>query len=227
MTTIYWLEDPKILFDKNYLTELWPTPNMTYTEKMNTLCRLVIILTILGLLLFRKMSILIIGLSVLCVLTYVYNRKILNGNGVNMYTETEYKKKTEDIQDSKKENYTNMLPWKGNELSLNKKEYVDNRNPLENHLLSDSVGAEKKIKKNNKVEINNTALMDTVRTNSELKNNIIITDDLENNFNLDRSIRNFYRTPDYDKATITYLTGGDSAMVKDSIFEKKLDKFIQ
>tara|TARA_B100000886_G_scaffold340512_2_gene310684 strand:+ start:22786 stop:23469 length:684 start_codon:yes stop_codon:yes gene_type:complete len=227
MTTIYWLEDPKILFDKNYLTELWPTPNMTYTEKMNTLCRLVIILTILGLLLFRKMSILIIGLAVLCVLTYVYNRKILNGNGVNMYTETEYEKKTKNIQDSKKENYTNMLPWKGNELSINKKEYVDNRNPLENHLLSDSVGAEKKIKKNNNIEINNDALMDTVRTNSELKNNIIITNDLENNFSLDRSVRNFYKTPDYDKNTIMFLTGGDSATVKDNIFINKNEKFIQ
>ena len=61
MTTVYWLNDPKILFDKNYITELWPSNIMTYTEKMNTLSRLIIILTIIGLLLFRKLSILIIG----------------------------------------------------------------------------------------------------------------------------------------------------------------------
>ena len=33
MTTIYWLENPNILFDKNYISEVWPSDDMTYTEK--------------------------------------------------------------------------------------------------------------------------------------------------------------------------------------------------
>jgi len=48
MTTLYWLEDPKILFDRESITDIWPTPDMTYIEKMNTLSRLTIFLTIIS-----------------------------------------------------------------------------------------------------------------------------------------------------------------------------------
>ena len=64
MTTIYWLENPNILFDKNYISEVWPSDDMTYTEKMNSLSRLIIFLSLFGLVIFRKLSILIIFLAI-------------------------------------------------------------------------------------------------------------------------------------------------------------------
>lgn len=222
MTTVYWLEDPKILFDKNYITELWPNSTMTYAEKMNTLCRLIIFLTILGVLLFRKMSILIIGLIVLCVLTYMYNKKITS-KGTELNSETEINNENNSLDT--KENFDNMLPFKNNQSILVKDIPVNNLNPLNNHLLTDSVGTQKKVKKSKK-EINNDKLLDVVRENSEKKFNITIEDNLENRFTMDRSVRNFHNIPDYDKSTLKYLTG-NSSYVKDEIFVKKNQNFLQ
>tara|TARA_B100000424_G_C22871834_1_gene464248 strand:+ start:362 stop:1018 length:657 start_codon:yes stop_codon:yes gene_type:complete len=218
MTTVYWLNDPKILFDKNYITELWPSNTMTYTEKMNTLCRLIILLTIIGLLLFRKLSILIIGLIILCILTYMYNKELLK-KGVEIdNNETQVKK-------DKKEGFTNMLPWKSTELNLKDAVKVNNKNPLNNHLVTDSIGAENKIKRKTKM-IKSSKLTDIVRDNSETKNDIEIQDNLVNNFIFDRNLRQFYNVPDYDKDTITYLSGNPS-MVRDKIFVKQDERFIQ
>lgn len=218
MTTVYWLNDPKILFDKNYITELWPSNIMTYTEKMNTLSRLIIILTIIGLLLFRKLSILIIGLIVLCILTYMYNQQLLK-KGVNIDTNEV------EVKNNKKEGFTNMLPWKSTELNLKDAVKVNYKNPLNNHLVTDSIGAENKIKRKTKM-INSNKLMDVVRDNSETKNDIEIQDNLVNNFIFDRNLRQFYNVPDYDKDTITYLSGNPS-MVRDKIFVKQDERFIQ
>ena len=212
MTTIYWLEDPKILFDKKSITELWPSDDMTYTEKMNTLSRLIIFLTLIGLILFRKLTILIIGLAILATLTYLYNRKILNGDGV-------------EVENNKKENFTNRQPWKDNEVILEKIPTVENKNPLNNHLVGSSKGAESLIKKKKKV-INNDLLIDTVRENSEVENNFEIKDDLVNNIIFDRSLIPFNKVPDYDDATLNYIIG-NTGFVKDSIFKEKNENYIK
>ena len=221
MTSVYWLEDPKILFDKENITELWPTSDMTYIEKMNTLCRLIILLTISGLIIFRSLSILIIGLSVLCILTYIYNKQILNDTTSKIYTNENYKN-----DKTKKENFENMAPYVNNEGEVKKNRYKTNiKNPLNNHLLTDSTGAEKKVSKNNS-HINDKQLSEDVRHNTDLINNIKTDKDLDSNFMLDRNLRNFYKVPDYDKSTIQYLTG-NSATVKDNIFINKNEQFIQ
>jgi hypothetical protein len=221
MTSVYWLEDPKILFDKENITELWPSSDMTYIEKMNTLCRLIILLTISGLIIFRSLSILIIGLSVLCILTYIYNKQILNDTTSKIYTNENYKN-----DKTKKENFENMAPYVNNEGEVKKNRYKTNiKNPLNNHLLTDSTGAEKKVSKNNS-HINDKQLSEDVRHNTDLINNIKTDKDLDSNFMLDRNLRNFYKVPDYDKSTIQYLTG-NSATVKDNIFINKNEQFIQ
>jgi hypothetical protein len=232
MTTVYWLEDPKILFDKENITELWPTSNMTYIEKMNALCRLIVLLTLIGLIIFRSLNILIIGLIVLCILTYLYNKKIITEQGRELYDNTSYendKKKSESTskKNSKKtkESFVSKLPWKDNELELSNSNSVNTKNPLNNHLVSDSIGSESKVKKSNN-HVNNTQLLDTIRENVSYMNDIKIEKDLESNFNLDRHSRQYYRVPDYDKSTLNYLTG-NSATVKDNIFIEKKEKFTQ
>ena len=247
MTSVYWLEDPKILFDKENITELWPSSDMTYIEKMNTLCRLIIFLTLIGLIIFRSLSILIIGLIVLCVLTYIYNKKLLNDTSSKIYTKEDYnnsKKNINNKSNSKKENFDNMAPWvnhgelanddssdsssdSGSDSDSDSDDEKDKKikNPLNNHLVSDSIGAENKITKKRSL-INNTKLSNKVRHNSNLINKIKLQKDLEGKFTLDRNLRNFYKVPDYDKSTIQYLTG-NSATVKDNIFIKKDENFIQ
>ena len=39
-----WSNEPTILFNKDYIFELWPTTNMSYEQKMNAVTRLIIIL---------------------------------------------------------------------------------------------------------------------------------------------------------------------------------------
>jgi hypothetical protein len=43
----FWLNNPGILIDFKYITQLWPTRNMSNTQKVNAIIRLVILLTIL------------------------------------------------------------------------------------------------------------------------------------------------------------------------------------
>ena len=47
MQSPFWLNDPTILFNRNKIGELWPTPNMSSNDKLNAVSRLVIILSIL------------------------------------------------------------------------------------------------------------------------------------------------------------------------------------
>ena len=43
MTTQFWINEPTILFNKDYMLELWPTLNMNYEQKLNAITRLIIL----------------------------------------------------------------------------------------------------------------------------------------------------------------------------------------
>jgi hypothetical protein len=43
----FWTEDPNILFNKEYVFEFYPTPQMSYYQKLNTVTRVVILTSIL------------------------------------------------------------------------------------------------------------------------------------------------------------------------------------
>ena len=76
MTMQFWSNDPTVLFNKNYIFELWPTINMCYEQKLNAITRLIIIITILGYILTMSTRILIVGLLTLaCIFTLFKMRK--------------------------------------------------------------------------------------------------------------------------------------------------------
>jgi hypothetical protein len=60
-TTIVWFKDPKILFDKKYISELWPKKGFTPEQKFNAIMRLILLLTILGFLLTNNYKIIVLG----------------------------------------------------------------------------------------------------------------------------------------------------------------------
>ena len=70
--TPLWIDDPSVFFDKNKLLEIWPSENMSRTQKINAISRLVLYLTFLGVFLFRSIKILITGIVTLGVLIVVY-----------------------------------------------------------------------------------------------------------------------------------------------------------
>ena len=57
----YWTEDPNILFDKKYIFEYYPTENMTYNQKLNTITRVIIILSVILFIFTRNIWVLVVS----------------------------------------------------------------------------------------------------------------------------------------------------------------------
>lgn len=84
-TIPFWSEDPNILLNKDHITELFPTENMSFTQKLNAITRLVIIMTILSFLYSKSMRIVGIGaLSILAIflLYFAYEKTKKEGLAV-------------------------------------------------------------------------------------------------------------------------------------------------
>ena len=81
MTIQFWSNEPTVLFNKDYVFELWPMTDMCYEQKMNAVTRLIILITILGYILTRSQRILIVGfltLVIIFVLFKMRKQKITN-----------------------------------------------------------------------------------------------------------------------------------------------------
>ena len=61
MSNPFWYDDPSILFKKENIFELWPTPSMNYNQKLNAITRLIIIVTIVGFIITMACRLLFIG----------------------------------------------------------------------------------------------------------------------------------------------------------------------
>lgn len=72
MTTPFWSNDPTILFNKNYILQLWPTQNMNFEAKLNAISRIVIFLSLLGFLFTRNFNLIIIGIITLAIIYSIY-----------------------------------------------------------------------------------------------------------------------------------------------------------
>jgi len=75
MTIQFWSNEPTILFNKDYIFELWPTSSMCYEEKLNAISRLIILVTILGYILTMSTRILAVGALTLLVIFILYNMR--------------------------------------------------------------------------------------------------------------------------------------------------------
>jgi len=78
MTNAFWLNDPTILFNKEYITEIWPTGKMTLEAKLNAITRVVILLSILGYLVTRSFKIPISAIVTIVILVIIYKTQKKN-----------------------------------------------------------------------------------------------------------------------------------------------------
>lgn len=62
MSVPFWFEDPLILFRKDEVTEILPSPGMSQNRRLNAIMRAVIILTVVGYAFSRRYQILVSGL---------------------------------------------------------------------------------------------------------------------------------------------------------------------
>lgn len=72
MSTVVWMEDPKVLMNKNYISDIWPKSSMSPEEKLNAVTRLIILITLLGYLITSNWKIVIIGIIALVVFVFLY-----------------------------------------------------------------------------------------------------------------------------------------------------------
>jgi hypothetical protein len=77
MTTSFWLYNPNILFKSDEISKIWPTATMSFDEKLNTISRLVILLTLIGYLSTKNIKILLSGLATLgsVILVFLMKKK--------------------------------------------------------------------------------------------------------------------------------------------------------
>jgi hypothetical protein len=197
-----WSNDPTILFNKDYIFELWPTANMCYEEKLNAITRLIIIITILGFILTMSTRIIIVGVVTIAMIFALYKiqkpkmtKDILTANeGFEVQGN-----QVTGLFDKKIKTITNPVTLES-VISSEFKE-GDKKNPFSNVLLTDIMDnpdrkaappsfnpdVEEKITKNVKksVQFMNPGINNT---NKQLYG------DLWNNFELDQSNRRFYST---------------------------------
>jgi hypothetical protein len=72
MSIQFWTNDPTILLNKDYIFELWPTPNMSYNQKLNAITRVIAILTILGFAVTMSVKILFVGVATIAAIFALY-----------------------------------------------------------------------------------------------------------------------------------------------------------
>lgn len=75
MTIQFWSNEPTIIFNKDYIFELWPTNNMCYEQKLNAITRLIILLSILGYILSMSQRIIVVGILTMIVIYVLYNMR--------------------------------------------------------------------------------------------------------------------------------------------------------
>jgi Family of unknown function (DUF5762) len=68
----FWTKNPTILFNKQYITQLWPSSQLNYDEKMNAITRLVLLLSILGYIFTMNLHFLIVGVLTIIMVCIIY-----------------------------------------------------------------------------------------------------------------------------------------------------------
>lgn len=182
MTDVFWIQDPHILLNKNYLGEIFPSKNMTKNQKLNAITRLILLLSIIGFLILKNYKILITGLFTIVMIVLIqYTNSNSNLNSIN-------------------ENFDNLNNT--NKVDINKYDTPTSNNPLMNVLLTDiKDNVNKKPAApayNEKVEKKiNTATKDFIM--GEFKNNKDFDDklfkDLGDSYEFETSMRQWYSTP--------------------------------
>jgi hypothetical protein len=71
----FWVNEPTILFNQKYITQLWPYSYLSYEEKLNATTRFVILITILGYMLLNRFIIIVLGLIIIGIIVLLYKKK--------------------------------------------------------------------------------------------------------------------------------------------------------
>ena len=201
----FWANDPTVLFNKDYILQMWPLQTMTFNEKLNAISRLIIVLSILGFVITKSIRFLVIGIVTLAIIYFVYKmrkqqivKELLNKDGNDK----------EGFKNNDKNAYSQPSEVKiTNPETLEaylKSDFepTNKKNPLGNVLLTDIVdNPQRKAAPpsfNTEVyeDINKSTKKMIQSLNPEIKNtNKQLFGDLGEKFEFDQSMWQYYSTP--------------------------------
>lgn len=219
MSIPFWSNDPTIIFNNNYITEVFPTTDMYYEQKLNSVTRLIIIISLLGYFFSSNIRIPIAGLAMITVILFIYKSR-------------KYKV-TRDmiIQEGFKQSDGKQIDGKhkGNHKDSENDEYKDGtkKNPFSNVLLTqitDEPGrqaAPPSFHPEVDEDITRNVKKAVQFMNPEIKNTSKqLYGDLYENFELDQSNRAFFSTAntrvENDQASFAQYLYGDMPSSKEA-----------
>jgi hypothetical protein len=194
MTTSFWSNEPSILFNKNYITQIWPTENMTLEEKLNAISRVVLILSILGFIFTFNFTFLIIGMITLAIIFSIYNLKKQKPDIKEGFT-------LNGLKNNNTQNNVLTDPVTLKNVLRSEFHPTTKKNPFGNVLLTDigdtpdRLAAAPSFNPDVYDEINKSVKKQTQMLNPGIKNtNKQLYGDLKENYDLDNSMMRFYST---------------------------------
>ena len=144
----FWLNDPTILYDKNYIFNIWPLENFNKNEKLNSITRLIIILTFIGYLITKNYFILITAFITIIIIVFIHknfiNQLISKKNNFNNikegFTDQQYYHNIKhNLTNPNKNNpYMNVMLSEINS-NLNRKESAPAYNKAVEPIINESV----------------------------------------------------------------------------------------
>ncbi len=181
--TTFWINDPKILFQS---FSIWPTTNMVFEEKINSISRFVILVSIIAFLYTRNVQLLVILVLTLGILITFY--KFRKQNLIKTLS------KKEGFDNNKKDNKRK----KPNEDEFHA---TTKRNPMGNVLLTDihdnpdRKAAAPSFNPEVNEEIVRAVKKQSQMLNPDIQNtNEQLYGDVYENYQLDKSMMRFYAT---------------------------------
>ncbi len=172
----FWLDNPNILLDRNYITEIFPNKSFSLAQKLNAITRLIIVMTLLGYLFTRSIKILVSAAITLVILVILYKTKSKKEDFSNFgKKDLEYYKKEKKTDNYIKDTFT--TPTK--------------KNPAMNVLLDEY---KYNVKRPPAAPIYNEQIKKEVNENAKNENKKLYRN-LGDNILYENSMHNFYTMP--------------------------------
>lgn len=227
MNVPLWSNDIAILFNNNYIKEVYPLETMSYEQKINSIVRLVAIVSVLGYIITKSLRMIGIGFITIIIIHCYVEMNLKNKSDLTLNIEG-FSENNLDYSNPK--NTTTLK-------SILKKDFQEGtkKNPFSNVLLTDiSDNPDKKpAPPSFNTEIDSDIIKNIKKTVQTLNPDIKDTNkqlygDTWENFNLDQSSRNFYSTPNTkvvnDQDAFAKFLYGDMPSAKESSIEGNLQR---
>ena len=172
--TLFWLNDPLVLFNKNEITELWPKKDLNLEKKLNAITRVVILVTLIGYIMTKSVKILVSAGVTLVILAIIYKTQ---------KKKNVLKENLDNINNIIIKEDANTIPTQSNPL-MNVMP-TDYKNPQRNKA---ALSYDKSIDKEILKQAKKNTMLDKVKDKK-------LYQDLGENLTFQQSMRNFHTNP--------------------------------